>query len=121
MLKEVIEWMPDYGHVIWNADGMRRRLTSSPYFEAACKRAFAEVDMDNDGQLDFKVWECLRPAVQLLPGSVWPHLSSCALCGCLCLQEFYIAVLRLYDFLNNKLPCHLKIPTTNEVKDMMVK
>jgi len=65
------------------------RLTQSPYFEAACTRAFHEVDMDQDGQLDFK--------------------------------EFYIAVLRLYDFLNEKLPCHLKIPSTNQMKDMMAK
>jgi hypothetical protein len=41
--------------------------------------------------------------------------------GSLVIAELYVAILKLYDALNRKLPCRLRIPKTNEVLDQMKK
>lgn len=57
---------------------------------------------------------CKPPACTLHPQDVDYDRD-----GMLDFKELYIAILRLYDLLNQKLPCHLKIPSTTEMQRMM--
>eukprot|EP00195_Chlamydomonas_chlamydogama_P008660 CAMPEP_0202892474 /NCGR_PEP_ID=MMETSP1392-20130828/2194_1 /ASSEMBLY_ACC=CAM_ASM_000868 /TAXON_ID=225041 /ORGANISM="Chlamydomonas chlamydogama, Strain SAG 11-48b" /LENGTH=162 /DNA_ID=CAMNT_0049576437 /DNA_START=85 /DNA_END=573 /DNA_ORIENTATION=- len=64
-------------------------FANSEFFKNAVQKSFESVDVDKDGQLDYK--------------------------------ELYIGLLKLYDDLNDKLPCHIKIPTNAEVDKMLKK